>query len=64
MSRLSKSQDHDNTTSRSDCDDKVVAVVPVSRTSSEKSVCTCFCERHEQSKINEIKVKVRIALKS
>ena len=64
MSRLSKSQDHDNTTSRSDCDDKVVAVVPVSRTSSEKSVCTCFCEWHEQSRINDKRTKVRIIPKS
>ena len=49
MSRLSKSQDHDNTTSRSDCYEEVVAVVFVSRTSSEKSDSTCFCEWHEQS---------------
>ena len=64
MSRLSKSPDHDATISRSDCDDDVVAVVFVSRTSSEKSDCTCFCERHEQSKINERRTKVRIAPKS
>ena len=64
MSRLSKSQDHDNTTSRSDCDDDVVAVVPVSRTSSVNSDCICFCKWHEQSKINEIKIKVRIIPKS
>ena len=64
MSRLSKSQDHDATISRSESVDDVVAVVFVSRTSSEKSDCTCFCEWHEQSKINEIKVKVRIARKS
>ena len=42
MSRLSKSPDHDNTISRSDCDDEMVAVVFVSRTSSEKSDCTFF----------------------
>ena len=64
MSRLSKSPDHDATISRSESDDDVVAVVFVSRTSSEKSDCTCFCEWHEQSKINEIKVKVRIIPKS
>ena len=64
MSRLSKSQDHDATISRSESDDDVVAVVFVSRTSSEKSDCTCFCEWHEQSKINERRTKVRIIRKS
>ena len=64
MSRLSKSNDHDKTTSRSDCDEEVVAVVFVSRTSSEKSDCTCFCEWHEQSKINDKRTIVRIIPKS
>ena len=64
MSRLSKSPDHDATISRSDCDDDVVAVVFVSRTSSEKSDCTCFCEWHEQSKNTDKRTKVRIAQKS
>ena len=57
------SNDHDKTTSRSDCDAEVVAVVFVSRTSSEKSDCTCFCEWHEQSAINERRIKVRIIRK-
>ena len=63
MSRLSKSQDHDATISRRESDD-VVAVVFVSRTSSEKSDCTWFCEWHEQSRINDKRTKVRIAPKS
>ena len=64
MSRLSKSPDHDATISRSESDDDVVAVVFVSRTSLEKSDCTCFCEWHEQSRINDKRTKVRIIPKS
>ena len=64
MSRLSKSYDHDNTISRSDCDEEMVDVVFVSRISSEQSDCTCFCEWHEQSKINDKRTTGRIIPKS